>query len=101
MTQIEHMSTKYKPILDFLSIEKKQTSWLTDNMTNKGFTDLSTEIETPNDFSKPEKPLKRRVDINVLKSKLQETENKEFKKNLIILIVLFTLLGILGVNLSL
>ena len=70
-------------------------------MINKGFTDLSTEIETPNDFGKAEKPLKRRVDINVLKSKLQETENKEFKKNLIILIVLFTLLGILGVNLSL
>ena len=76
-------------------------------MTNKGFTDLSTEIETPNDFSKPEKPLKNkrslsnRVDINVLKSKLQETESKEFKKNLLILIVLFTILGILGINLSL
>ena len=76
-------------------------------MTNKGFTDLNAEIETPNDFSKPEKPLKNkrslsnRVDINVLKSKLQETESKEFKKNLLILIVLFTLLGILGINLSL
>ena len=76
-------------------------------MTNKGFTDLSTEIETPNDFSKAEKPLKtrrsssNRVDINILKSKLQETESKEFKKNLLILILLFTLLGILGINLSL
>ena len=70
-------------------------------MTNKGFADLSTEIETPNDFSKTEKPLKRRVDINVLKSKLQETESREFKKNLIILILLFTMLGVLGINLSL
>ena len=76
-------------------------------MTNKGFTDLSTEIETPNDFGEAEKPLKNRssqstrVDINILKSKLQETESKDFKKNLIILIVLFTLLGILGINLSL
>ena len=70
-------------------------------MTNKGFTDLSTEIETPNDFSKTEKPLKRRVDINVLKSKLQETESREFKKNLIILILLFKMLGVLGINLSL
>ena len=70
-------------------------------MKNKGFTDLNTEIETPTDFIEAGEPLKRRVDINVLKSKLQETENKEFKKNLIILIVLFTLLGILGVNLSL
>jgi len=76
-------------------------------MTYKGFTDLSDEIETPNDFGEAEKPLKNRkslpnrVDINILKSKLQETENKEFKKNLFILIVLFTILGILGINLSL
>ena len=76
-------------------------------MTNKGFTDLSTEIETPNDFSKPEKPLNNRrslsnrVDINILKSKLHETESKEFKKNLLILIVLFIILGIIGINLSL
>ncbi len=76
-------------------------------MTNKGFTDLSAEIETPNDFTEAGKPLKtrrslsNRVDINILKSKLQETESKEFKKNLLILIVLFTILGILGINLSL
>ena len=76
-------------------------------MKNKGFTDLSTEIETSNKSSKAEKPIKannifsRRVDINVLKSKLQETESREFKKNLIILILLFTMLGVLGINLSL
>ena len=51
-------------------------------MRNKGFTDLNTEIETPTDFIEAEEPLKRRVDINVLKSKLQETESREFKKNL-------------------
>ena len=76
-------------------------------MTNKGFTDLSTEIKTPNDYGQSEKPLNtrttqcKRVDINILKSKLQEIESKEFKKNLLILIVLFTILGILGINLSL
>ncbi len=76
-------------------------------MRNKGFTEFNTEIETPNDFGEAEKPLKvkktqsNRVDINILKSKLQETENKEFKKNLLILILLFTMLGILGINLSL
>jgi len=76
-------------------------------MTNKGFTDLSTEIETSNKSSKAEKPIKannifsRRVDINVLKSKLQENESKEFKKNLVILIFLFMALGILGIYLSL
>ena len=66
-------------------------------MKNKGFTDLNTEIKTPNDFSEAGKPLKRRVDINLLKSKLQETESREFKKNLIILRksikkILFTIL---------
>ena len=65
-------------------------------MKNKGFKDLSAKIETPNNFSETEKPLKP-----ILKSKLQDTENKEFKKNLIILVALFTLLGILGINLSL
>ena len=72
-------------------------------MKNKGFTDLNTEFETPNDFSEAGKPLKSksRVDINILKSKLQETESREFKKNLIILILLFTMLGVLGINLSL
>ena len=76
-------------------------------MADRDFTNLDNEIENPNDFSDAEKPIKirrsslNRVDINILKSKLQETESKELKKNLLILIVLFTILGILGVNLSL
>ena len=58
-------------------------------MSNKGFAD--TIVETPiSDESTTEKPLKpsklksQRVDINVLKSKLQESESKAFKKNLYI-----------------
>tara|TARA_B100000902_G_scaffold395355_1_gene453752 strand:+ start:132 stop:362 length:231 start_codon:yes stop_codon:yes gene_type:complete len=76
-------------------------------MINKGFTDEQTSIETPNDVGVTEKPLKsrpitsNRVDINVLKSKLQESENKEFKKNVFILSSLVLALGILGVYLSL
>ncbi len=76
-------------------------------MTTKGFTELNTNIETPNDNGNTEKPLKNnkirpnRVDINVLKSKLQETESKEFKKNLFILSTLVLGLGILGIYLSL
>ena len=76
-------------------------------MADRDFTNLDNEIENPNDFSDAEKPIKirrsslNRVDINILKTKLQETESKEFKKNLLILIVLFTILGILGINLSL
>ena len=76
-------------------------------MTNKGFTDINTNIETPNDIRVTEKPLKsekitsNRVDINVLKSKLQENESREFKKNLYILSTLIIGLGILGIYLSL
>ncbi len=70
-------------------------------MKNEGSTDLNTKIEIPNDFNEAGDPLKRRVDINILKSKLQENESREFKKNLIILIFLFTMLGVLGINLSL
>ena len=75
-------------------------------MNDKGFTDLQTNIETPNDVSVYEKPLNsqptthNRVDINVLKSKLQETESKEFKKNIYILSSLVLGLGILGIYLS-
>jgi len=76
-------------------------------MTIKGFTDNNSNIETPNDVVVAEKPLKSqkivsgRVDINVLKSKLQENESKEFKKNLVILSTLILGLGILGIYLSL
>ena len=76
-------------------------------MENKGFADNQKSIETPNDAIITEKPLKKdqvrpsRVDINVLKSKLQESESKEFKKNLIILSTLIIGLGILGIYLSL
>ena len=76
-------------------------------MTSKGFTENQANIETPNDISIAEKPLTsgkiipNRVDINVLKSKLQENESKEFKKNLYILSTLIIGLGILGIYLSL
>ena len=76
-------------------------------MENKGFTDNQVNIETPNDVSVAEKPLKTtrikpdRVDINALKSKLQETESKEFKKNLFILSSLILALGFLGIYFSL
>ena len=76
-------------------------------MTTKGFADNNSNIETPNDIEISEKPLKNdkiiknRVDINVLKSKLQETESKEFKKNVYILSTLILGLGIIGIYLSL
>ena len=76
-------------------------------MNIKGFADTNNNIETPNDIIISEKPLKtekitsNRVDINILKLKLQETESKEFKKNLYILSTLVLGLGILGIYLSL
>ena len=76
-------------------------------MTNKGFTDITDNINTPKDINQPEKPLKdkkslnSRVDINILKSKLQESEDKEFKKNMIILSFLVLGLGTLGIYFSL
>ena len=76
-------------------------------MYNKGFTEPETNIETPNDIGMIEKPLevkeirKKRVDINVLKSKLKETESKEFKRNVYFLVLLVLGLSILGVYVSL
>ena len=74
-------------------------------MDNKGFVSNQTNIETPNDIGVAEKPLSNqtisgRVDINVLKSKLQESESKEFKKNMTILSVLILALAIIGIYLS-
>ena len=75
-------------------------------MSSKGFAEKQINIETPNDIGVAEKPLSSqttsgRVDINVLKSKLQEIESKEFKKNAIILSILILALGTLGIYLSL
>ena len=76
-------------------------------MNSKGFVDNQTNIDTPNDISLSEKPLEskkitsNRVDINVLKSKLQEKDSKELKKNVIILSSLISGLGVLGIYLSL
>ena len=73
-------------------------------MNNKGFAETHTSIETPNDVGVAEKPLKtlkKRVDINILKSKLEETEAKELKKNIFILSFLIVGVGAFGIYLSL
>ena len=75
-------------------------------MDNKGFADTNTIIETPNDVSSAEKPLEtkpvtpNRVDINVLKARVQEAQNKESKKNFTIFAIFLALLGFLGIYLS-
>ena len=76
-------------------------------MTSKGFTENTNNIETPNDINVSEKPLNTkkissgRVDINVLKSKLEEQQGKEFRKNLFIFSFCVLLLGSIGIFLSL
>ena len=66
-------------------------------VSNRSFRDNQNHIEISNNSRKDEKSLRKdvvkvsRVDINILKSKLQENQNKDFKKNLI-----FTSLLILG-----
>jgi len=62
-------------------------------------------IKSPSDIRFDEKPLNvnknsKRVDINILKSKLRATEAKEFKKNIFIFSFLILVLGILGIYLS-
>ena len=72
-------------------------------MINKGFAETHTNIETPNDVDVAEKPLKtskKRVDINILKSKLEEIEAKELKKNIFILSLLIIGVGAFGIYLS-
>ena len=72
-------------------------------MNNKGFAETRTNIETPNDVDVTEKPLKtlkKRVDINILKSKLEEIEAKELKKNIFILSLLIIGVGAFGIYLS-
>ena len=72
-------------------------------MDNKGFAETHTNIETPNDVDVAKKPLKtltKRVDINILKSKLEETKVKELKKNIFILSLLIIGVGSFGIYLS-
>ena len=76
-------------------------------MTSKGFTENNNNIETPSDINISEKPLNsekfrsRRVDINILKSKLEAEQGKELRKNIFIFSFCVLLLGSIGIFLSL
>ena len=75
-------------------------------MEQKGFETEITLAETPQFEVSEEKPLKtkepkiKKVDINVLKARAQEAQNKENKKNIFIFICLLTILAVLGSYLS-
>ena len=75
-------------------------------MNDKGFESDITLDETPHFVVTEEKPLKtskkqsKKVDINVLKARAQEIENKESRKNISIFIFFLLMLGVFGIYLS-
>ena len=75
-------------------------------MSEKGFESEITLDKTPQFGVTEEKPLKmskkqsKKVDINVLKARAKEIENKESKKNITIFIFFLLMLGFFGIYLS-
>jgi hypothetical protein len=76
-------------------------------MSEKGFESEITLDETPSIGAAEDKPLKgnikdqsKKVDINVLKARVQALQSKENKKNISIFILFITILGGIGVFLS-
>tara|TARA_Y100000992_G_scaffold15573_1_gene9046 strand:- start:36 stop:266 length:231 start_codon:yes stop_codon:yes gene_type:complete len=75
-------------------------------MNNKGFEVGINLDETPNLNNSADKPLKtiknhtKKVDINVLKARAQEIDNRENRKNIFILIFFLIILGVVGIYLS-
>ena len=76
-------------------------------MTSNDLIKDTDNIKISNDVNGSEKPLNPdkissgRVDINILKSKLDAEQSKEFRKNIFIFLFCVFLLGIIGVYLSL
>ena len=75
-------------------------------MLNKGFEAEINMDETPNLKVSDDRPLKdsnnqsKKVDINVLKARVQELQNKENKKNIFIFTFFLIALATLGIYLS-
>tara|TARA_B100001057_G_C22391874_1_gene772531 strand:- start:392 stop:601 length:210 start_codon:yes stop_codon:yes gene_type:complete len=68
-------------------------------MENKGFEAKISLDETPPNYEEAvEKPLK--VDINVLKARAQDAQEKQNRKNIIIFICFLLIIGTIGVYLS-
>lgn len=78
-------------------------------MSNKGLEAKSIMDETPNIINDADKPFisvnskeinNKRVDINVLKARAKEIQDKENLKNTIVIIFFLTTLCVLGVYFS-
>ena len=76
-------------------------------MNTKGLTKNTDSIESLNDNNVSENPLNPkkngsgRVDINVLRSKLEAQQDRELRKNIFIFLFCIILLGSIGLFLSL
>tara|TARA_B100000989_G_scaffold22483_1_gene14725 strand:+ start:587 stop:817 length:231 start_codon:yes stop_codon:yes gene_type:complete len=76
-------------------------------MNYKGLSDNSDNIDIPNDTDVSKKPVNSkknssgRVDINVLKSKLEAQQGKELRRNIFIFSFCVLLLASIGIFLSL
>ena len=75
-------------------------------MNDKGFKSEIALSSTPGFVESDEKPLiksnnqTKKVDINVLKARAQEIENKESRKNITIFVFFLIMLGVFGIYLS-
>lgn len=75
-------------------------------MTNKGFEVQNSINETPYIDNDTQKPLKtqnnrtKKVDINILKARVERAQKKENKKNLTIFAFFLGVIGTLGIYLS-
>ena len=74
-------------------------------MSDEGF-EAETTYQTPNFDVTEEKPFKsennrpKKVDINVLKARVQELQNKENKKNILIFSIFLVALAVIGILLT-
>ena len=73
---------------------------------DEGFAEVNDNLETPTNDNTTEKPLSlnkkksNKVDINILKSKMQKAEKLELKKNIFILALLIIVLAFFGIYLT-
>ena len=75
-------------------------------MNEKGFESEIALDETPNFKVADERPLnskviqQNKVDINVLKARVQKIQDKEQKKNIFIFSIVVAILGLIGIYFS-
>ena len=75
-------------------------------MNEKGFESEIALDETPNFKVADERPLnskviqQNKVDINVLKARVQKIQDKEQKKNIFIFTIVVVILGLIGIYFS-